>query len=135
MVVTILGPEFVVAFAAGQRANAKRTLNTMREMGYSEWTLRHSFYADMGGFVLQARDSVPFPINGQQLIYLLEESYLDLPEITSEDISDKSKANLLAKALVCLQTGWFVVQCFGRLARGLPLAVTPLWSGAHPIPD
>lgn len=126
MMLTILGPEFTVAFAAGQRANAKRTLHTMRGMGYSEWTLRHSFYANMGGFVLQARDSTPFPIHGLHLIYLLKESYLDLPEISSEEISDKSSANLHSKALVCLQTGWFVVQCFGRLAGGLPLTTLEL---------
>lgn len=124
MILTILGPEFVVAFAVGQRAEAKRVLNTMRGMGYSKWTLRHSFYANMGGFVLQARDSAPFPIHGLHIVYLVKEGYLDLPEITSEEISDKSKANLLAKALVCLQNGWFVVQCFGRLALRLPL--TPL---------
>ena len=123
---TILGPEFAVGFAAGQRANAKRGLHTMRRVGYSEWTLRHSFYANMGGFILQARDSTPFPIHGLHLIYLLKEGYLNLPEITSEDISDKSKANLLAKALVCLQTGWFVVQCLGRLGQGLPITTLEL---------
>ena len=126
MILTILGPEFVVAFAAGQRANARRTLDTIRGMGYSDWTLRHSFYANMGGFVLQARDSKPFPIHGLHLVYLLREGYLDVPEITSEQISDKSKANLLAKILVCLQTGWFVVQCFGRLGQGLPLTILEL---------
>ena len=93
MVLTILGPEFAFALAAGQQANAKRALNAMKGMGYSGWTLRHSYYANMGGFVLQARDSAPFPIHGLHLIYLLKEGYLDLPEITSEEISDKSKAN------------------------------------------
>lgn len=126
MVLTILGPEFVFAFAAGQRFNARRALNTMRGMNYSEWTLRHSFYANMGGFVLQARDSAPFPIHGLHIIYLLKEGYLDLPEITSEEISDKSKANFLAKALVCLQTGWFVVQCSSRLAQNLSLTTLEL---------
>ena len=80
----------------------------------------------MGGFILQASDSATFPIHGLHLIYLLEEGYLNLPEITLEEISDKSKANLLAKALVCLQTGWFVVQCFGRLGQGLPLTTLEL---------
>ena len=126
MILTILGPEFVVACAAGQRANARRTLDTMRWMGYSDWTLRHSFFANMGGFVLQARDSTPFPIHGLHLVYLLKEGYLDVPRITSEEISDKSKANLLAKVLVCLQTGWIVVQCFGRLGQGLLLTILEL---------
>lgn len=133
MVLTILGPAVAVALAAGQRANAKRALNTMRGMGYCGWTLCHNYYANMGGFVLETRDSAPFPIHGLHLIYLSEEGNLDLPKITSEEISDKSKANLLAKALVCLQTGWFVVQCFGRLAQGLPpttlelVAISYVW--------
>lgn len=75
---------------------------------------------------MQARDSTPFPIHGLHLIHLLKEGYLKLPEITSEEISDKSKANLLAKALVCLQTGWFVVQCLGRLGQGLPIKTLEL---------
>lgn len=126
MVLTVLGPEFVGALAAGQRANAKRTLDTLRGMGYTEWTLRHCFYANMGGFVLQPRDSAPFPIHGLHIVYLLKEGYLTLPEITEEEISDKSKANLFAKVLVCLQTGWFVVQCFGRLAQDFPLTTLEL---------
>lgn len=126
MVLTILGPEFVFALAAGQRCNAKRTLESLREMGHHEWTLRHCFYANMGGFVLQPRDSVPFPIHGLHLVWLLKEKYLELPEITAEEINDKSKASSFAKSLVCLQIGWFVLQCFGRVAQSLPLTTLEL---------
>ena len=126
MILTILGPEFVVAPAAGQRANARRTTDSLRALGYSQWTLRHSFYANMGGFVLQPRDSTPFPIHGIHIVYLVKEGYLALPEITEDEISDKSKANLLAKILVCLQTGWFVVQCCARAHQSLPLTTLEL---------
>lgn len=128
MVLTILGPEFAFAFAAGQRCNAKRTLASLREMGHHEWTLRHCFYANMGGFVLQPRDSVPFPIHGLHLIWLLEQKYLELPDITAEEIYDKSKATSFTKSLVCLQIGWFVLQCFGRAAQGLPLITLELFT-------
>lgn len=121
MVFTILGPEFVVALALGQRADAKRVRDRLHELGYSQWTLRQSFYANMGGFVLHPRDSMPFPIHGLQLVYLVKEGYTTLPSMTSDEIADKSKADFLTKALVCLQTGWFVVQCFGRSQQGLPL--------------
>jgi len=121
MVLTILGPEFVVALAAGQRANAKRIRDQMHELGYSQRTLRQSFYANMGGFILCPRDSTPFPIHGLHLVYLVKEGYMTLPSMTSDEIADKSKADVLTKALVCLQTGWFVVQCFGRSHQGLPL--------------
>ena len=126
MGLAILGPEFVSAFAAGQRANAIRTRNNMKQMGYSEWTLRHSFYANMGGFVLHPRDSAPFPVHGFHIVYLVKEGYIPLPKITGEAISDKSKANMLNKVLVCLQTGWFVAQCFGRVAQSLPLTTLEL---------
>ena len=126
MVLTILGPEFVFAFAAGQRCNAQRMLEAFKEMGHHEWTLRHCFYANMGGFVLQPRDSVPFPIHGLHLVWLLKEKYLELPEITAEEIKDKSKASSFTKSLVCLQIGWFVLQCFGRLAQRLPVSTLEL---------
>ena len=126
MVIAVFGPEFVAVLAAGQRASAVRVHDTMKELGYSDWTLRHSFYADMGGFMLHPRDSSPFPIDGLQLIYLLQRGYLNLPEITEKEISDKSKANVLAKCLVCLQTGWFITQCFGRLAQNLSLTTLEL---------
>ena len=131
MVLTILGPEFVVAFAAGQRANAKRVRDTLQGMGYSQWTLRHSFYANMGGFMLQPFDSTPFPIHGLHLIYLVKEGYMSLPQITEDEIADKSKANLLAKILVCLQTGWFVVQCVSRVWRALPLTSLELVASSY----
>ena len=131
MMLTILGPEFVVGLAAGQRANARRTLDTLKGLGFSKWTLHHSFYAIMGGFVLQPRDSTPFPIHGLHLKYLLQEGYLVLPEITSEEISDKSKANLLTKVLVCLQTGWFVLQCIGRVAQNLPLTALEIITASY----
>ncbi|KAI4199934.1 MAG: hypothetical protein LQ350_004286 [Teloschistes chrysophthalmus] len=71
MILTILGPEFVAALAAGQRANAKRVRDQFYDLGCKQWTLRHSFYANMGGFVLQPRDSTPFPIHGLHLIYFV----------------------------------------------------------------
>lgn len=117
----ILAPEVVVTFAAGQRADAKRVRARMHKLGYSQWTLCQSFYANMGGFTLRPRDSTPFPIHGRHLVYLVKKGYMTLPTITSTEVADKSKANFLTKALVCLQTGWFVLQCFGRFRQGLPL--------------
>lgn len=126
MVFTLFAPEFILALAAGQRANARRTIDAMRSMGYANWTIRHSFYANMGGFILQPRDSMPFPIHGIHLAWLIKEGYLPVPEITEEEIFDKSKANLLNKVLVCIQTGWFVLQCLARWRQSLPLTTLEL---------
>ncbi|KAI4158311.1 MAG: hypothetical protein LQ342_007547 [Letrouitia transgressa] len=125
---TLLGPEFVVAFAAGQRSAAKRVVRELAQQGYGppRWTLRHSLYANMGGFVLHPPDSKPFPIYGTHLVFLVKEGYLSLPEITTEEIKDKSKANGLAKLVTCLQALWFVVQCLGRVAQDLPVSILEL---------
>ncbi|KAF1967320.1 hypothetical protein BU23DRAFT_573344 [Bimuria novae-zelandiae CBS 107.79] len=38
-----------------------------------------------------------------------------LPDIFKADIKDKSKADALAKAIVCIQSIWFMVQSIGRM--------------------
>ena len=39
------------------------------------------------------------------------------------EVSDKSKANTIAKAIVCCQTIWFLVQCAARTYHKLPLSL------------
>ncbi|KAL6722316.1 hypothetical protein ACLMJK_001423 [Lecanora helva] len=126
MVLTIFAPEFVFALAAGQRCDAKRVLDSLKRMGYHEWTLRHCFYSNMGGFVLHPRDSVPFPIHGFHFRWLLRNGYIELPSLKTEEIKDKSKADDFTKIVVCLQTGWFVLQCLARAAQRLPLTTLEL---------
>lgn len=41
-----------------------------------------------------------------------------LPDISQEEIKDKSKADLLAKALVIIQAGWLVSQVITRWVFG-----------------
>lgn len=38
----------------------------------------------------------------------------DIPDLSEEEIKSKSKANGLAKTLVCAQALWFVAQCISR---------------------
>lgn len=37
-----------------------------------------------------------------------------IPDLSEEEIKSKSKANGLAKALVCVQALWFIAQCITR---------------------
>lgn len=46
-----------------------------------------------------------------------------LPDIASTGIEDESKANGLAKFLVCLQACWFIIQSVERLVVGLPISL------------
>ncbi|KAI9430897.1 hypothetical protein F5148DRAFT_990497, partial [Russula earlei] len=85
------------------------------------WTTTHGFFAIMGGFM-------EYEGNRPNRVLLPEElnSYSltgngDFPRIAKEEIEDKSKGDAISKALVILQTNWFVVQCIARGVQGLPV--------------
>ena len=72
----ILGPEFIVQIAIGQWSSARRSMEDSRHSDYQGRTLRHAFFADMGGFQLQTPDWVPFPINAKQAHYLVMNDHI-----------------------------------------------------------
>ena len=126
MVQAIMGPEFVVAFATGQKVEARRSVEMWKRSGYNGWTMRHGFYANMGGFVVEPRDSKPFPVNSKQLHYLVTRGYTPFPSISGKDIWDKSKQDGFQKSLTLAQTLWFSVQVLGRAIQHLPVTTLEL---------
>ena len=126
MLSTLLGPEFIVFFAVSHRLDASRSVQSFRELGYPQWTLRHAFYVNMGGMLICTPDFPPFPATWRQVGYLLSQKLMTLPEISAEELWDKSKADLLTKFLVCAQTLWMVVQIIARAVQGLPIATLEL---------
>ena len=56
-----------------------------------------------------------------------------ISKISEEDIKDKSKANALAKTLVCLQASWFCFQCVTRVQQGLAITLLELNTFAHAL--
>jgi hypothetical protein len=96
----------------------------------------HSFYAGMGGFVAEP---VVSPVDGglserltlsaRGIAFLARCGHL--PNIDKDDIEDKSKADGLAKSLVCVQAGWMVVQVIGRIALGLPVTLLEVNTLGH----
>ncbi|KAH7094870.1 hypothetical protein FB567DRAFT_600548 [Paraphoma chrysanthemicola] len=106
------------------------------------WTRTHSHFAHMGGY---AFDMTAFPINfaPNQVRSLTltacglkdlaeRDSYL-IPDISREEILDKSKADGFSKILVCLQALWFAIQCIGRLAAHHPISLLELNTFLHAI--
>ena len=126
MVQALMGPEFIVAFATGQKVEAMRSVEMWRNSGYPGWGMRHGFFANMGGFVVHPRDSQPFPVNSKQLHYLVTRDYTPFPAVTGKDIWDKSKQDGFQKMLTLVQTGWFVVQVLGRAIQHLPVTTLEL---------
>lgn len=119
----LLAPELVMLFACGQWASALRSVTDMREAGYRQWTMVHAFYADSGGFVLQAPDCKPFPVTAKQIHYLVQRDYLNVPLITRREIWDKSKADLFAKLVASFQAIWLVAQTIARAIQRLPVTL------------
>ena len=87
----------------------------------------------MGGFAFQIPEQIPehlpktesfLPSGARERCFLTPEclrflskheaSCDAIPDISNEEMRSKSKANGLAKALVCVQTVWFIAQCVTR---------------------
>lgn len=53
MILTMLAPEIIISLAAGDFAHAWKERDRMQEFCGPKWTLRHSFFVDMGGFIIK----------------------------------------------------------------------------------
>lgn len=42
------------------------------------------------------------------------DEFIEVPDMTEEEIQGKSKSDLLAKSPAFLQTSWFIIQCIVR---------------------
>jgi len=54
-----------------------------------------------------------------------------LPLVSPETVRDKSKVNALAKALVCFQAAWMIIQALGRLATNQTVTLLELHTVLH----
>lgn len=59
------------------------------------------------------------PLTLKQLEHLHIRGNIEWPKITESEIQDKSKGDALSKAIVTVQTSWFLVQCIVRGSTGL----------------
>jgi len=59
---------------------------------------------------------------------LEQEGLIIFPSVSQEEIRDKEKGGAFAKALVVLQTSWFVIQSIARVIQGLGLAELELFT-------
>ena len=59
--------------------------------------MTYAFFADMGGFLLQAPDFPPFPLDAEQLYYRVTNKFIEYLNIEEEEIKDRNKADSLAQ--------------------------------------
>lgn len=89
----------------------------------------HGFYTVMGGIAIHIPDNLPeskrflpskaretWFLTRREIIHLIETEAgrNEIPNLSEAEIKSKSKANSLAKALVCTQALWFIAQCLTR---------------------
>lgn len=89
----------------------------------------HGFYALMGGIAFEIPGNLPesqrfLPSQNSETWFFSDYCIHELlsgeiprnviPNLSEEEIESKSKANGLAKALVCIQALWFIAQCLTR---------------------
>ena len=89
----------------------------------------HGFYALMGGLAIEVPDNLPesekFLPRHSKEIWFINHNYIHfllkqenngdiILNLAEEEIKSKSKANGLAKSIVCVQAIWFIAQCITR---------------------
>ncbi|KAK0102293.1 hypothetical protein ONS95_005916 [Cadophora gregata] len=106
-----------------------------------EWTSEQAFFAVMGGFAIELDSTNPSSLQtntpNPEKHLLSTEGILQLaklgllPNISTSEIEERSKADLIAKLLVLLQITWFALQVIGRLAGHLPLTLLETHTAVH----
>ncbi|KAI9669064.1 MAG: hypothetical protein M1831_000656 [Alyxoria varia] len=108
------------------------------------WTLRHAYYASMGGFVIDVdhdpskEDQLFANLNNKVQRLTLTPRGIDLlgqcgllPAISEEEIWDKSKEDGLGKTIACLQAGWLIVNLICRLVLRIPITLLEVNTLGH----
>ena len=129
-------------YGPGSSPSSPRRSQPSKQSYRSQWTLVHGFYAAMGGFALDssASDELFLPksrlraaLTPEGIRFLLKHEPGFLPDISEDQIKDKSKADGLKKFLVCTQALWFCIQCMSRLAKALPISLLELNTFGHAL--
>lgn len=142
----LFAPEIVVYVAWRQYKSASLLTSSMNEVfkGTHQkrkhpWTIAHSFYAGMGGFVIETADPLEEPyirnsprlsLGSRGVLFVVKQGG-HIPDVSKAFIFDRSKADNVGKCLVCLQAGWAIVECISRLINHLPLTLLEINTLGH----
>ena len=139
-IITLICPEYIVWIAFEQWCRA-RGYQEVQKLGYSDWTMRHGFYIDMGCFqvelkgksaslpagkensdIIELDDCFRFTIRLEDLISLIKADLLSAPDISTHELDERNQNDQFARVITSLQVLYFVSQFFGRLGYNLPIS-------------
>ncbi|KAK4165533.1 hypothetical protein QBC43DRAFT_299378 [Cladorrhinum sp. PSN259] len=146
-------PEILVSTAIDQYVLARRISKEAEKVfggqGHDEegqrperrhpWTMTHSYWALMGGIAVDGSDPstriIPestkalFTPSGVSMLLHYEPELI--PDISEQEINDKSKGGSWTKFIACAQASWFCISCIGRVGQKLPLSQLEINTLAH----
>jgi hypothetical protein len=126
-IIALICPDGLAVSSAEQWRNAKRSVKRLKSK-YPWWTITHGFYAEMGGYrvVSPTSSQQQYTFRVKELIWLTENNILTIPEVSSEELHDKSNADYLVKGLALTQSTWFMLQTCARVNQHLPMTTLEL---------
>ena len=105
------------------------------------WTRTHTAFAIMGGFAfdtggpgslsLEPSESPRLILTTRALRLLSEYEPHLIPDVSEEDIKDKTRADGISKALACLQATWFCSQFIWRIGSRFPVTILEMYTFLH----
>ncbi|KZV83503.1 hypothetical protein EXIGLDRAFT_842905 [Exidia glandulosa HHB12029] len=109
------------------------------------WTLTHSFYAVMHGFLSAEGDAFWrakkyrgftgdfYPLFDADMGIQCITAAFRIPDLSADDLNDRSKAGTIAKALLVWQLSVFIANCAARWNQHLPLSLLEITTLAHSL--
>ncbi|MCJ1433580.1 hypothetical protein MMC27_002943 [Xylographa pallens] len=99
----------------------------------TKYNLLYGYFATMGGFVVNVshlhNNLTRLTISPKGVAFLAKHGHF--LNISNATIRDKSKADMLAKALVCIQVTWMLVQTISRKIVGYPITLLEVHTLVH----
>ncbi|KZT04741.1 uncharacterized protein LAESUDRAFT_282252 [Laetiporus sulphureus 93-53] len=132
MLAALIIPELYVLQALRQMKAAGQIADKYKDHG---WTRTHGFFLLMGGFAQQCKDSTKSltRLDPEKFHELVSNEEVEFPNISKDEIEDKSKVDVLSKCVVLLQVTWFVMQVISRYLQGLYITQMEVFTAAFTI--
>ncbi|KIJ13995.1 hypothetical protein PAXINDRAFT_169966 [Paxillus involutus ATCC 200175] len=119
----LLTPELTITRAYSEwRYAGQIQRDFLRNASDPHWTRTHSFFALMGGLVVQD-GAQRKPLRMRHDLRYLRNGTIIQSEITKKEISDRSKSDGLGNALLVLELSWFILQVVARGANHLAITL------------
>ncbi|KAF9552885.1 hypothetical protein CPC08DRAFT_714209, partial [Agrocybe pediades] len=89
----LLAPEAILMWSFRQWYTARHLTGMFKDRN---WTMKHSFFLTMGGFVLhKGEEDIGGTVTYERFLRLEKDGDIEFPKITPEEIDDRSKGDAL----------------------------------------